>query len=63
MRAFFVQKFVQSQNVTGKNAFLHKIYAFNADEIDGRTVSPIRPVVDPNFYPVGNYHIWNILSK
>ncbi len=33
---FFVQKFVQSQNVTRKKAFVRKIWAFNVDEIDHR---------------------------
>ncbi len=31
---FFVRKFVQSQNVTRKKAFVHKICTFNIDEID-----------------------------
>jgi len=35
-RTFFVQKFVQSQNVTRKKAFVRKISAFNVDEIDNR---------------------------
>ncbi len=34
INAFFVQKFVQSQNVARKNAFVCKICAFNIDEID-----------------------------
>jgi len=33
-RTFFVQKFLQSQNVTRKKAFICKIRAFNVDEID-----------------------------
>jgi hypothetical protein len=33
-RSFFVRKFVQSQNVTRKKAFVRKIWAFNVDEID-----------------------------
>jgi len=32
-RAFFVRKFVQSQNVTRKKAFVCKICAYNVDEI------------------------------
>jgi len=36
--AFFVQKFLQSQNVTRKKAFVRKIRAFNVDEIDHRRV-------------------------
>jgi len=36
-RTFFVQKFVQSQNVTRKKAFIRKICAFNVDEIDHRS--------------------------
>jgi len=35
-RAFFIQKFVQSQKVTRKKAFVQKIRAFNVDEIDHR---------------------------
>ncbi len=34
--AFFVRKFIQSQNVTRKKAFVRKIRAFNIDEIDNR---------------------------
>ncbi len=34
IRAFFVQKFVQSQNVIRKKAFVRKICVFNVDEID-----------------------------
>jgi len=37
-RAFFVRKFVQSQNVTRKKAFVCKICAFNVDEFDQRFV-------------------------
>jgi hypothetical protein len=37
-RAFFAQKFVQSQNVTRKKAFVRKIRAFNVDEIDTMVV-------------------------
>jgi hypothetical protein len=33
-RVFFVRKFVQSQNVTRKKAFVRKICAFHVDEID-----------------------------
>ncbi len=33
---FFVQKFVQSQNVTRKKTFVQKTRAFIIDEIDGR---------------------------
>jgi len=36
LRAFFVRKFVQSQNVTRKKTFVRKIRAFNVDEIDSR---------------------------
>jgi hypothetical protein len=36
-RVLFVQKFVQSQNVTRKNAFVCKIRAFNVDEIDPKS--------------------------
>jgi len=35
-RAFFVQKFVQSQNVTRNKAFVREIRSFNVDEIDHR---------------------------
>jgi len=35
-RSFFVRKFVQSQNVSWKKAFIRKIRAFNIDEIDYR---------------------------
>ncbi len=33
---FFVQKFIQSQNVTRKNTFVRKTRVFIVDEIDGR---------------------------
>jgi hypothetical protein len=41
MCAFFVQKFVQSQNVTRKKAFVHKISSFNVDDIDHRCQTSI----------------------
>jgi len=34
MHEIFVQKFIQSQNVPRKKAFVCKIRAFNIDEID-----------------------------
>jgi len=34
MRAFFVQIFQQSQNVTRKMTFVQKIPTYNVDEID-----------------------------
>jgi len=37
MRAFFIQKFIQSQNVTRKKAFVSKFCTFNVDEIDHRS--------------------------
>ncbi len=33
---FFVQKFVQSQNITRKKSFVQKTRSKNVDEIDGR---------------------------
>jgi len=33
---FFVRKFVQSQNITRKKAFIRKTCAFNVDEINHR---------------------------
>jgi hypothetical protein len=45
--AFFVRKFIQSQNVTRKKAFIHKIWAFNIDEIDHwLTEMGTRPIQD-----------------
>jgi len=41
-RTFFVQKFVQSQNVTRKKAFVRKICMFNVDKIDQRTLKLLR---------------------
>jgi len=35
--AFFIRKFVQSQNVSRKKAFVRKIHLFNVDEIDYRS--------------------------
>ena len=36
-RAFFVQKFVLSQNVTRKKAFVRKICAFKVDDVNRRS--------------------------
>ncbi len=42
-REFFVRKFIQSQNVSRKLAFVRKIHAFNVDEIDYRCQVSISP--------------------
>jgi hypothetical protein len=39
MRAFFIQKFVQSQNVTRKKAYIRKRRAKNVDDIDYRVAT------------------------
>jgi len=46
-RPFFVRKFVKSQNVSRKKAFVHKICTFNVDELDYRYTSFLDKFVNP----------------
>jgi len=61
--ACFFCRYFGAKNYKAGTKISAKKRAKNVDEIDDRTVSPIRPVDDPNYYPVGNHHIWNILSN